>query len=77
MLKIYNYIFEPFQPQELIDANVNGEEFVRNFIEQINYPLVSVNLTYDNGETVVSLNQKRFLHSIRKIDMAEISSTRK
>lgn len=49
---------------------------MEDFINQINYPVVSVDLSYDDksNETIVSFAQKRFIHSIINVDLANFQS---
>jgi glutamyl aminopeptidase len=44
-------------------TNTSGEEFMKNWLEEANYPLLNVNLTVENGETKIVFNQSRFIIS--------------
>ena len=43
--------------------NTSGEDFMNNWLEEQNYPLVNVNLTVEGGNTKVEFTQSRFLLS--------------
>lgn len=62
----------------LSDASIKGSDFMDDFLNQINFPLVSVSLDHDvqlqNDTTIIILEQKRFLNSILNIDLANIPS---
>ena len=60
----------------LSDASIKGSDFMDDFLNQINFPLVSVSLDHDaqNDTTIIILEQKRFLNSILNIDLANITS---
>jgi glutamyl aminopeptidase len=44
-------------------GNMSGEDFMKNWLEELNYPLLNVNLTVENGETKVVFTQSRFIIS--------------
>ena len=44
-------------------ATTSGEEFMKNWLEEQNYPLLHVNLTVVNNETTVLFTQSRFIIS--------------
>ena len=44
-------------------ATTSGEEFMKNWLDELNYPLLHVNLTVENGETRVLFTQSRFILS--------------
>jgi len=44
-------------------VNISGEEFMKNWLEEQNYPLLNVNLTVENNETKVIFTQSRFIIS--------------
>ena len=44
-------------------ANISGEAFMRNWLEEMNYPLLHVHLQSDDNGTSVTFNQSRFIIS--------------
>ncbi len=44
-------------------TDMSGEEFMKNWLEEQNYPLLSVNLTVENDETIINFTQSRFIIS--------------
>ena len=52
-ISFYNQLFD----------TTSGEEFMENWLDELNYPLLHVNLTVENGTTRVVFNQSRFILS--------------
>jgi aminopeptidase N len=44
-------------------TNISGEEFMRNWLEEMNYPMLHVHLKVDENGTEVIFNQSRFIIS--------------
>jgi hypothetical protein len=44
-------------------TNISGEEFMKNWLEELNYPILNVHLKVDNNGTLISFNQSRFIIS--------------
>lgn len=44
-------------------TNISGEEFMRNWLEEMNYPMLHVHLKVDGNGTEVVFNQSRFIIS--------------
>jgi glutamyl aminopeptidase len=44
-------------------TNISGEEFMRNWLEQANYPILHVHLKVDENGTQIEFNQSRFIIS--------------
>lgn len=44
-------------------TNMSGEEFMRNWLEEQNFPVLYVNLKLDENGTEISFNQSRFIIS--------------
>ena len=53
------------------DKNVDGEKFMNNWLNQRNYPLVTIDLeeNAENGNSIVKVSQKRFLLSENSIQL--------
>jgi glutamyl aminopeptidase len=44
-------------------TTISGEDFMKNWLKEMNYPLLNVNLTVENGETKIVFTQSRFIIS--------------
>ena len=44
-------------------TNISGEEFMRNWLEEMNYPMLHVHLKVDENGTEIVFNQSRFIIS--------------
>jgi glutamyl aminopeptidase len=44
-------------------TNISGEEFMKNWLEELNYPILNVYLKLENNGTYVTFNQSRFIIS--------------
>ena len=44
-------------------VNTSGEQFMRNWLEESNYPILRVNLNVTNNGTYIKFNQSRFIIS--------------
>lgn len=51
----YNGLFD--------NQSISGEAFMKNWLEEQNYPLLSVNLSVENGNTKLVFTQSRFIIS--------------
>ena len=54
--------------------NFDGEGFVKNWLEEANYPLIKVDLTVENGNTKLSFTQSRFIIS-DALNISSLNST--
>ena len=48
---------------KLLTNITNGTEFMKTWLNEMNYPLLNVNLTVENGETKIVFTQSRFIIS--------------
>jgi glutamyl aminopeptidase len=44
-------------------TNISGEEFMKNWLQELNYPILHVYLKIDNNGTLITFNQSRFILS--------------
>ena len=44
-------------------TNISGEEFMKNWLEELNYPILTVDLQADTNGTLITFNQSRFILS--------------
>jgi len=44
-------------------TNISGEEFMKNWLEELNYPILNVYLKVDTNGTSITFNQSRFIIS--------------
>lgn len=44
-------------------TNISGEEFMKNWLQEPNYPILTVHLANDENGTTISFNQSRFIIS--------------
>ena len=44
-------------------TNISGEEFMRNWLEEMNYPMLHVHLKVEENGTTIIFNQTRFILS--------------
>ncbi|CAF1192609.1 unnamed protein product [Adineta steineri] len=54
--------------------DTNGEEFMKNWLEELNYPLVNIVLKVENNETKVDFTQSRFIIS-NALDSSHLNQT--
>jgi glutamyl aminopeptidase len=54
-------------------TNISGEEFMKNWLEELNYPILNVYLNVDNNGTYVTFNQSRFIIS-NAFDLSNLTS---
>jgi len=55
-------------------TDISGEEFMKNWLEELNYPLLTVNLTVENNETKILFTQSRFIIS-DVLDLSQLNQT--
>jgi aminopeptidase N len=55
-------------------VNRSGEEFMKNWLEEKNYPLLNVNLTIENNITQIIFTQSRFIIS-NILNSSELNQT--
>jgi glutamyl aminopeptidase len=46
-----------------LSTNLSGEAFMKNWLEELNYPILKVYLKVDNNGTLITFNQSRFIIS--------------
>jgi aminopeptidase N len=44
-------------------TNISGEEFMKNWLQELNYPILNVNLKVHTNGTLITFNQSRFIIS--------------
>ena len=54
-------------------TNISGEEFMRNWLEESNYPILHVHLSSNENGTEISFNQSRFIISTA-LDASKLNS---
>ncbi|CAF2088041.1 unnamed protein product [Rotaria magnacalcarata] len=54
-------------------TNVSGEKFMKNWLEEMNYPILNVHLKVNNNGTYVTFNQSRFIIS-NVLDSSNLTS---
>lgn len=54
-------------------TNISGEKFMKNWLEELNYPLLNVHLTLDDNGTYIKFNQTRFIIS-NALDASNLTS---
>ncbi|UJR08425.1 hypothetical protein I4U23_012695 [Adineta vaga] len=54
-------------------TNINGEAFIKTWLEEKNFPLVNVTLLIENGDTKVTFTQSRFIIS-NALDISQLNS---
>jgi aminopeptidase N len=54
-------------------TNISGEAFMKNWLEELNYPILNVHLKTDNNGTSVTFNQSRFIIS-NALDASNLTS---
>ncbi len=54
-------------------TNISGEEFMKNWLEELNYPILNVHLKVNDNGTYVTFNQSRFIIS-NALDSSNLSS---
>ncbi len=54
-------------------TNISGEEFMKNWLEELNYPILTVHLKVDTNGTLITFNQSRFIIS-NAFDLSNLTS---
>ncbi|CAF3616264.1 unnamed protein product [Adineta steineri] len=54
-------------------ANISGEEYMKNWLQEPNFPILNVNLKADDNGTYVTFNQSRFIIS-NALDSSNLTS---
>jgi len=54
-------------------TNISGEEFMKNWLEELNYPILNVYLKVDHNGTYLKFNQSRFIIS-NVFDLSNLTS---
>ena len=50
------------------NLNVTPQQYMENWLLQINYPQISIDLTLNNSQTYVSFKQSRFVLNDEYVD---------
>ncbi|CAF3143631.1 unnamed protein product [Rotaria sp. Silwood2] len=53
--------------------NISGEKFMKNWLEELNYPILHVDLKVNNNGTYITFNQSRFIIS-NALDSSNLNS---
>ncbi|CAF0733249.1 unnamed protein product [Rotaria sordida] len=53
--------------------NISGEKFMKNWLEELNYPILNVDLNVNNNGTYITFNQSRFIIS-NVLDSSNLNS---